>query len=68
MITVLFLIFIVFGFSLAFWMKLFNELDYYEIKYTKQTKKRTLWLIFGNLLSLIVLFYIVQSAFLRLQQ
>ena len=33
------------------WTTIFRELDYYEIKYTLKTKRRTLWLIFSSLVS-----------------
>ena len=66
MIAILFILVIAFGFSFTFWLKLFNELDYFKINYTKETKKRMLWVIFGNLLSLILLFYLVRLVFLHL--
>ena len=47
---VLFIFFVVtFLFSFLAHGTIFKELDYYEIKYTSKTKKRTLWFIFLNL-------------------
>lgn len=44
----------IFVFSFLFWKTLFYELDILEIKYTAKIKKRSLWLIFSNLLLFIV--------------
>jgi len=43
-----------FVFSFFTWFCLFKELDIHEVKYTKKLKRRSLWLIFSNLLLLIV--------------
>lgn len=47
---VLFLI-AAFAFSWLARTTIFNELDYYEIKYTPKTKRRTLWLIYFNIIA-----------------
>jgi hypothetical protein len=54
-------------FSFFSWKILFLELDAHEIKYTKKIKRRSLWLIFFNLLSLIVWWRIFQLLLSRLQ-
>ena len=41
----------IFLFSFLIWKTIFNELDYYEVKYAKKTKQRTLWLIYFSLVS-----------------
>lgn len=63
------LIFFVFIFIFSFLSRItiFNELDYYEIKYTQKTKKRTLWLIFFSLSSVALWWHILQRLLLRLQ-
>lgn len=42
---------VIFMISWLAWKTIFRELDYYEIKYTPKTKRRTLWLIFSSLVS-----------------
>lgn len=66
MLIILFVLIISFTFSFTFWYRLFAELDYFQIKYTKETKNRMLWVIFGNLLSLILLFYLLRLVFTHL--
>lgn len=62
------IIFIVaFIFSFFVWKTIFNELDYYEIKYTNKTKKRTLWLIYFSLISATLWFHALQLLLSRLQ-
>ena len=56
-----------FVFSLLFWKTLFAELDVHEVKYTKKLKKRSLWLIFSNLLLLIIWWRVLQQLLSRLQ-
>lgn len=68
MLAIFFILIIAFTFSFTWWHRLFTELDYFKINYTKETKKRILWVIFGNLLSLILLFYLVRLVFLHLVQ
>ncbi|PJD94706.1 MAG: hypothetical protein CK425_10705 [Parachlamydia sp.] len=54
------ILFFTFAFSFFVWVKLFAELDYHEIKYTIKTKKRTLWVIYFNLVSLIIWWQVLQ--------
>lgn len=56
-----------FLFSFFTWLCLFKELDIHEVKYTKKLKRRSLWLIFSNLLSLILWWRVLQLLLLRLQ-
>ena len=56
-----------FVFSFLFWKTLFAELDVHEIKYTKKLKTRSLWLIFSNLLLLIIWWHVLQQLLSRLQ-
>lgn len=55
-----------FIFSYLARITIFKELDYYEIKYTPQTKKRTLWLIYFNLIAISLWLNILQRLLLRL--
>lgn len=57
---------ITFLFSFLAWKTIFNELDYHEIKYTKQTKQRTLWLIYFSLVSTTLWLYALQQLLSRL--
>jgi hypothetical protein len=57
---------VTFVFSFLARITLFKELDYYEIKYTQQTKKRTLWLIYFNLLAVSLWLHILQRLLSRL--
>ena len=50
------------------WKTIFNELDYYEVKYTNKTKKRTLWLIYFSLVSVTLWFHALQLLLSRLQR
>jgi hypothetical protein len=65
-----FALFVFFGatfvFSFLARMAIFKELDYYEIKYTQKTKKRTLWLIYFNLLAVSLWLHILQRLLSRL--
>ncbi|KIC74842.1 hypothetical protein DB44_AA00010 [Candidatus Protochlamydia amoebophila] len=56
---------VIFTFSFGLWCEVFRYLDFLEIRYTKQTKKRTLWLISSVLAYLIGLLYVVYSVLLR---
>jgi len=56
-----------FVFSFFVWRKLFIELDLHEIKYTEKIKRRSLWLIFFNLLSLIIWWHVLQLLLSQLQ-
>ena len=56
----------IFVFSYLARLTIFNELDYYEIKYTPKTKKRTLWLIYFNLLAVSLWLHILQRLLSRL--
>ena len=58
---------VTFLFSFLAWKTIFNELDYYEIKYTKKTKQRTLWLIYFSLVSATLWLYVLQRLLFRLQ-
>lgn len=58
---------VTFLFSFLTWKTIFNEFDYYEIKYTKKTKKRTLWLIYFSLVSATLWLHVLQQLLLRLQ-
>ncbi len=56
-----------FVFSFFLWQKLFSELDVMEIKYSNKIKQRSLWLIFLNLLSLIIWWQVLQRLLSLLQ-
>ncbi len=58
---------VTFLFSFLAWKTIFNELDYHEIRYTKKTKQRTLWLIYFSLVSAILWWYVLQQLLSRLQ-
>ena len=58
---------VIFLFSLFAWKIIFNEIDYYEIKYTKKTKQRTLWLLYFSLVSTTLWLHVLQQLLLRLQ-
>lgn len=60
MITTPLLIILVLIFSFSFWQSLFTTLDYFKISYTKKTKNKMFFVIFGNLFTLILLLSIVQ--------
>jgi hypothetical protein len=49
-----FFLFLFAAFVFSFFLRaiIFHELDYYEIKYTQRTKRRTLWLIYVNLIGI----------------
>ena len=53
--------------SLFFWAITFQELDYFEIKYTKKTKRRVLWLIYFNLIAAILWLHVLLRLLSRLQ-
>ncbi len=55
-----------FVFAFFSWITIFRELDYYEIKYTSKTKRRTLWLIFSSLVSATLWLRILQLLLSRL--
>lgn len=55
-----------FVFSYLARLTIFQELDYYEIKYTPRTKKRTLWIIYFNLLAVSIWLHILQRLLSRL--
>ena len=59
---------VAFLFSFLAWKTIFNELDYYEVKYTHKTKKRTLWLIYFSLVSTTLWFHALQLLLSRLQR
>lgn len=66
---VLFIFFVVtFLFSFLAHSTIFNELDYYEIKYTQKTKKRTLWFIFFTLASVTLWLHVLLRLLSRLSQ
>jgi hypothetical protein len=65
--TYLAIIFATFCFSFFVWKMLFLELDIYGVNYTKKIKRRSLWLIFSNLLSLIIWWRVLQLLLSRLQ-
>lgn len=66
---VLFIFFVVtFLFSFLAHRTIFNELDYYEIKYTQKTKKRTLWFIFFTLVSVTLWLHVLLRLLSRLSQ
>lgn len=56
-----------FVFSFLIWRTLFDELDVHEVKYTTKLKRRSLWLIFSNLLLLILWWRVFQLLLSRLQ-
>lgn len=56
-----------FVFSYFTWFGIFKELDIHEVKYTKKIKRRSLWLIFSNLLLLIIWGRLLQLLLSRLQ-
>lgn len=62
------LIFFVVTFLFSFLVQrtIFNELDYYEIKYTLKTKKRTLWFIFFILASVTLWLHVILRLLSRL--
>lgn len=53
-------------FSMLIHKTLFNELDYYEVKYTRKTKMRTLWLIYSGLISITLWSHVLQLLLDRL--
>lgn len=57
---------VAFLFSFLVWKTIFNELDYHEIKYTKKTKRRTLWLIYFCLVSVTLWGHALQLLLSRL--
>jgi len=63
-----FVLFLVAAFVFSYLTRLtiFQELDYYKIKYTPRTKKRTLWLIYFNLLAVSLWLHILQRLLSRL--
>lgn len=65
--TYLAIIFATFCFSFFVWKMLFLELDIHGVKYTNKLKRRSLWLIFSNLLSLIIWWRVLQLLLSRLQ-
>jgi hypothetical protein len=65
--TYLAIILATFVFSFFVWKMLFLELDVYDVHYTKKIKRRSLWLIFSNLLSLIIWWRVLQLLLSRLQ-
>lgn len=62
-IAIIILVTIVYAFG--FNETLFRNLNYFGFKYKKQTKWKSLWLIFYMLLSLTVYFYLVQLLLFR---
>lgn len=65
--TYLAIILATFVFSFFVWKMLFLELDIHGVNYTKKIKRRSLWLIFSNLLSLIIWWRVLQLLLSRLQ-
>lgn len=65
--TYLVIILATFIFSFFVWKMLFLELDINDVNYTNKIKKRSLWLIFLNLLSLIIWWRVLQLLLSRLQ-
>ena len=63
-----FIFFLLASFLFAYLTRLtiFQELDYYEIKYTPRTKKRTLWVIYFNLIAVSLWLHILQRLLSRL--
>lgn len=55
-----------FVFSYLARQTIFNELDYYGIKYTPKTKIRTLWLIYFNLITVSFWLHILQRLISRM--
>lgn len=53
---VFFIAFLIASFIFSFFVRkaIFQELDYFEIKYTSITKKRALWVIYFNLIIFIL--------------
>lgn len=51
-----FIAFLIASFIFSFFVRkaIFQELDYFEIKYTSITKKRALWVIYFNLIIFIL--------------
>jgi hypothetical protein len=57
-----FVLFATFGAAFCLWTAVFSELDYYEIKYTRKTKRRTLLVIWSNLFLIIIWFNVIRKA------
>ncbi len=65
--TYLAIIFATFCFSFFFWKLLYLELDIHNVKYTNRLKRRSLWLIFSSILSLMIWLHVLQLLLSRLQ-
>jgi hypothetical protein len=56
-----------FVFSWLTWFGIFKELDIHEVKYTQKLKRRSLWVIYANLLLLITWSRVLHLLLSRLQ-
>lgn len=65
--TYLAIIFATFCFSFFLWKLLYLELDIHNVKYTHKLKRRSLWLIFSSLLSLMIWLHVLKLLLSRLQ-